>query len=70
MNSEGKVKVACHAAGYLNMCKDGKCSVPRTKVDHPQDTMPHNSLVEYRDFLSRFMPKLNTMDIADTRVCW
>ncbi|KAI8578832.1 hypothetical protein K450DRAFT_244750 [Umbelopsis ramanniana AG] len=69
-NHEGKVKVACHAAGYLNMCEDGKVSVPRTKVANPDDTLPHNSLIEYREFFGKFLPKLNELDIADSRVCW
>jgi sarcosine oxidase / L-pipecolate oxidase len=52
------------------MCEDGKVSVPRTKVANPDDTLPHNSLVEYREFLGKFLPKLNELDISDSRVCW
>jgi sarcosine oxidase/L-pipecolate oxidase len=69
-NHDGKVKVACHAAGYLNLSEDGVTSVPRTKVSNPEDTLPHNSLVEYRKFLGKFLPKLNELDAADSRVCW
>ncbi|KAG2179951.1 hypothetical protein INT43_003738 [Umbelopsis isabellina] len=70
MNQHGKVKVACHAAGYVNVDKDGKVGAPRTRVANPNDTMPHNSLKEYRQFLGEFMPKLNEHDIVDSRVCW
>ncbi|KAM3578515.1 hypothetical protein VKS41_009105 [Umbelopsis sp. WA50703] len=69
-NQHGKVKVACHAAGYVNVGKDGKVAGPRTRVANPNDTMPHSSLKEYREFLGKFLPKLNQHDIIDSRVCW
>lgn len=69
-NHHGKVKVACHAAGYVNVDKGGRIGAPRTRVANPNDTMPHNSLKEYRKFLGEFMPKLNEHDIVDSRVCW
>ncbi|KAI7883299.1 nucleotide-binding domain-containing protein [Lichtheimia hyalospora FSU 10163] len=69
MNPDGKIKIARHAAGYLNPRTDN-VSIPRTQTTNPADTIPIKALHDFREFLAGFFPETSSMDIAYGRVCW
>ncbi|RUS16621.1 FAD dependent oxidoreductase-domain-containing protein, partial [Endogone sp. FLAS-F59071] len=72
-NQDGIFKLAHHGAGYLNPTDVGlknPISLPRTIVDHPNDTIPRDAVVRFRAFLADVFPQLATLDIIKTRMCW
>lgn len=70
INPDGKVKIARHAAGYLNPSTDDNVSTPRTQTTNPTDTIPIKALRDFREFLAGFFPETSSMDVAYARVCW
>ncbi|KAI8088723.1 FAD dependent oxidoreductase, partial [Halteromyces radiatus] len=69
-NEDGKLKIARHHSGYLNPRSGDDISIPRTQVDHANDTIPISALQHARTFLGKFLPMTSSMDITYTRVCW
>lgn len=72
-NQDGIFKLAIHGGGYMNPTDIGlenPISLPRTIVDHPNDTIPRDAVVRFRAFLADLFPELATLDIVKTRMCW
>ncbi|OZJ03039.1 hypothetical protein BZG36_03262 [Bifiguratus adelaidae] len=84
--SDGRIKIAKHSRGYLNPVDSATLpirtslaetatqslfvSIPRTRVTHPDDTMPEDALADVQKFLGDFMPEFKEMPIIEMRVCW
>ncbi|KAI8073984.1 FAD dependent oxidoreductase [Gongronella butleri] len=69
-NSEGKMKIGIHNAGYLWPREHDQVSIPRTQVTHEGDTIPLSGLRHMRQFLGGFLPETSALDIAYSRLCW
>lgn len=70
INDDGVMKVALHAAGYLNPRQGDNVSVPRTQSTNDQDTIPLRAVQEFREYLHLFLPITEELDITYSRVCW
>ena len=75
------LKVARHGYGYANPSSiphpehpgSGErieVSLPRTKVDDPNLSIPPEGLAACRSFLARCIPSLSSRPFTQTRICW
>ncbi|KAK4515724.1 uncharacterized protein ATC70_010677 [Mucor velutinosus] len=69
-NGDGIIKIAKHSTGYLNPRKGDNVSVPRTQSTHEGDTIPVQALRDFREYLQKFLPITDDLDITYSRVCW
>ncbi|KAL1917298.1 uncharacterized protein VTP21DRAFT_4954 [Calcarisporiella thermophila] len=70
---DGDLKIAIHSPGYINTIStnsNGVVSVPRTIVDHPNDTIPHEILTKTRAFLRNCLPEIADLEITKAKLCW
>ena len=70
INSDGVMKIGLHSSGYLNPRKSDGVSVPRTHSTHEGDTIPLQAVADCRQYLQKFLPVLDGLDITYSRVCW
>lgn len=66
-DNNGILKVAKHSTGYLNPRASDNVSVPRTDEG---DKIPEQALSEFREFLRKFLPITDDLDVVYSRVCW
>lgn len=65
-NEDGQMKIARHSDGYIFPRKEDGVSTPW----FPEGTVPIDAVKHFRYFLSDFFPKINKLDIIETKLCW
>ncbi|CAO3632424.1 unnamed protein product [Cunninghamella echinulata] len=65
-NEDGQMKIARHSDGFIFPRSDDQVSIPW----FPEGTVPIDAVKHFRQFLSLFLPKINKLDIVETKLCW